>query len=56
MKAYLGNYKEFDFVELKALVALEGKEHEMKWALLYRYLLGKLLDQICILEPYSHCV
>lgn len=42
-KVYLGNYKEFHLVKLSALVALEGIEHGMKWAVICRFLLGKLL-------------
>ena len=48
-----GSYIQFYLAELRALVALEGMKHEMKWEVIYRFSLGKLLDQICILEPYS---
>lgn len=44
----MGNYREFHFIELRASVALQDMEHAIKWIVIYRFLLWKLLDQICI--------
>lgn len=51
-----GSYIQCHLAELRALVTLEGMEQEMKWEVIYRFSLGKFLDQICILEPYSNFI